>query len=121
MSELEDIFIAFDHYEDAQQAYILDEVNYRIEHPDIQTVIQTRNLGIASKLLKTRIKLFDKIRNFVSASQNRMTQNRMTQKNSRPIESRKKAAQGKVRFNNSTKANNPNKTVKINHRKSVIL
>jgi hypothetical protein len=117
MSELEDIFNAFDRYEDAQQAYILDEVNYRIEHPTIlETVIQTRNLGIASKLLKTRIKLFDKIRNFVSASQNRMTQ-----KNSRPIESRKKAAQGKVRFNNSTKANNPNKTVKTNHRKSVML
>ncbi len=57
MSELEDIFNAFEDYEDAQEAYILDEVNYKIKNPDIlHTDTAARsNFSKAIKLRKQEI------------------------------------------------------------------
>jgi hypothetical protein len=127
MSELQDIFNAFNDYEDAQQAYIFEEVNYNIKNNDFAT---RKNVSKTIKLGKTRMKLFDKIQKFVSASQNRMTQNRMTQnkmtqnnpnltiierrrqnetqrKEKQSKEKQSKEKQRRVRFNNSS-------TLKVN-------
>ena len=107
MSELEDIFNAFDDYEDAQQEYILDEVNYKIQNPHLlSTDTPARNNSKGRKLVKTRMKLFDNIRTFVSASQNRMAQNRMTQNRMTQNNPKPRTIQNRM-----TQNNNPNLTI----------